>query len=69
MDVNSLSVANRSPLFWPSVYGYGKVVAILLGARANPSFVDEAGATALSVAWERGHDDITKALENSQLDF
>lgn len=63
--VNSLSTANRSPLFWPSCYGYERVVAILLEAKADPSFVDENGETASQrVARKNGHTGIAKALED-----
>ncbi|EJP69845.1 ankyrin repeat-containing protein [Beauveria bassiana ARSEF 2860] len=66
VDVNSLSIAGRSPLFWPSNYGYEKVVAILLEAKADPGLVDENGDTAVSVARNNGHKSIAKAFEKFQ---
>ncbi|KAM3464614.1 hypothetical protein MY5147_009463 [Beauveria neobassiana] len=66
VDVNSLSIAGRPPLFWPSNYGYEKVVAILLEAKADPGLVDENGDTAVTVARENGHENIAKVLERFQ---
>ncbi|OAA34802.1 Ankyrin repeat-containing domain protein [Beauveria brongniartii RCEF 3172] len=66
VDVNSLSIAGRSPLFWPSNYGYEKVVAILLEADADPSLVDENGDTAVIVARKNGHESIAKVLQKFQ---
>lgn len=63
VNVNSLSVAGRSPLFWPSSRGYERVVAILIEAGADPSFVDEDGDTAIIIASQRGHDRIVEILE------
>ncbi|KAM3551437.1 hypothetical protein MY1884_007721 [Beauveria asiatica] len=65
-NVNSLSIAGRSPLFWPLSQGYEKVVAILLEAKADPGLVDENGDTAVTVARKNGHESIAKALEKFQ---
>ncbi len=64
MNVDSLSTDMRSPLFWPARFGYERVVAILLEARADPGIVDRNGDTAVIVARKNGHEDNAKALEN-----
>lgn len=66
VDVNSLSISHRSPLFWPSYFGHERVVAILLEAKADPGLVDVNGDTAATVARKNGHDGVVKALEKFQ---
>jgi ankyrin repeat protein len=65
VNVNSMSISRRSPLFWPSSEGYERVVAILMEAGADPDLVDENGDTALTVARRNGYEGIAKILERS----
>ncbi|KAH7139844.1 ankyrin repeat-containing protein [Dactylonectria estremocensis] len=55
VDVNSISRTRRSPIFWPSAYGYERIVAILIAAGARSDIVDEDGDTAITISRKRGH--------------
>jgi ankyrin repeat protein len=55
VNVNSMSVSGRSPLFWPSEFGHERVVAILVNAGVNLNLIDKNGDTAVSVARKMGH--------------
>jgi hypothetical protein len=65
VNVNSISLSGKSPLFWPSSIGNERVVAILMEAGADPDLMDENGDTALTVARKYGHQRIAKLLERS----
>jgi ankyrin repeat protein len=65
VNVNSLSTSRRSPLFWPSCYGYKRVVAILIEAGADPDLVDKNGDTAVTIARKNGQRGIAKVLEKA----
>ncbi|KAL6886872.1 Pfs, NACHT, and ankyrin domain protein [Trichoderma evansii] len=63
VDVNSMSISGRSPLFWPSWRGYERVVAILMEAGADPRYADMDGNTAVIVAKQNGHERVARILE------
>jgi Ankyrin repeats (3 copies) len=65
IDVNSLSISGRSPIFWPSALGMENIVALLIDAGADLSFVDENGDTAASIARREGHMRVVRILERS----
>ncbi|KAH7124601.1 vegetative incompatibility protein HET-E-1 [Dactylonectria macrodidyma] len=62
VDVNSRSIAGRSPLFWPCSEGDERVVVILMEAGADPHLVDENGDAAITVARRQGHERVAKIL-------
>ena len=66
VNVNSVSVSGRPPLFWPSSKGNERVVAVLIEAGADPDLVDENGATPVNVARKNGHGRVVKILEQSR---
>lgn len=63
VDVNVMSDAGRSPIFWPSAYGYEAIVKLLIAAGAKVDFVDKDGDTPASIAREHGHGRIAEMLE------
>ncbi|KAL6911038.1 putative ankyrin repeat protein [Trichoderma evansii] len=63
VNVNVLSDAGRSPIFWPSSIGYEAIVKLLLAAGAKVDFVDEDGHTPASIARKHGHGRIADMLE------
>ncbi|KAF6782651.1 hypothetical protein CSOJ01_15980 [Colletotrichum sojae] len=63
VNVNSRSVSGRSPLFWPASRGNEPVVAALMDAGADPTFVDCNGNTAIYMARKNGHERIAEMLE------
>jgi len=65
VNVNSLDVSGRPPIFWPSAYGYEAIVSLLIASGADPRFVDVNGDTAVSVARKRGHERVVRILERS----
>jgi hypothetical protein len=65
VDVNSLSISGRSPLFWPSDSGNDAIVSILLDAGAKSDYRDENGESPASVAKKRGHTRILELLDCS----
>ena len=66
VNVNSISVHGRAPLFWPSYLGYEQVVALMIEAGADLGPVDENGDTAVIVARRNGHGRVVKMLEWSR---
>jgi ankyrin repeat protein len=68
VNVNSLSVAGRPPIFWPSARGNEAIVSLLMAAGADPRFVDENGETAASIARKRGHERVVQILGRSGVD-
>ncbi|KAF6782348.1 hypothetical protein CMUS01_16724 [Colletotrichum musicola] len=63
VDVNSRSVSGRSPVFWPASSGDEPIVATLMEAGADPTFMDCDGNTAIMIARKNGHEKIAKMLE------
>lgn len=63
VNVNILSDAGRSPIFWPSANGYEAIVKLLIAAGAKVDFVDEDGHTPASIARKHGHGRIADMLE------
>ncbi|KAF6806913.1 ankyrin domain protein [Colletotrichum plurivorum] len=63
VDVNSRSVLGASPLFWPASRGDEPIVATLMDAGADPTFMDCDGNTAIMIARKNGHEKIAKMLE------
>lgn len=62
VNINSRSVSGWSPIFWPSVQGFDRIVAMLIDAGARADFVDEEGQTAISMARKHGHRRIVHLL-------
>ncbi|KAI1325809.1 hypothetical protein F5Y16DRAFT_253655 [Xylariaceae sp. FL0255] len=65
VNVNSMSISGRSPIFWPSAYGFADIVQELVAAGAVIDFMDTDGETAISVAKKYGHPDIVQILTHS----
>lgn len=66
VDVNSISVEGKTPLFWPSSSGNEQIVAILLEYGADPYITDNDGQSAVTLARQNGHDDITQMLSRDK---
>ncbi|KAK2771388.1 ankyrin repeat domain-containing protein 28 [Colletotrichum kahawae] len=63
VDVNSRSVSGRPPVFWSASCGYESIVAALMDAGADPTFVDCDGNTAIDMARKSGYERIAQMLE------
>ena len=63
VDVDSLDVDGRSPLFYSCEFGCERIVEMLLQAGADPTIEDYDGQTPLSIAKEWGHDRVVQTLE------
>jgi len=50
VDVNVLSTAGQTPLFWAAAYGHSEVVRLLLDHGAEQNYTDKDGRSPLSVA-------------------
>ncbi|KAF3074393.1 hypothetical protein CFAM422_003627 [Trichoderma lentiforme] len=66
VNVNSTSIFGKSPLYWPSYFGYKGIVAILMDAGADPHLVNKDGLTAVAIAREEGHSEVVKILERTR---
>ena len=65
VNVNSMSISGRSPLFWPSWCNMERIVTILIDAGADPHLVDENRDTPVTVATRNGHGRVVRVLERS----
>ncbi|KAK1640655.1 hypothetical protein BDP81DRAFT_311927, partial [Colletotrichum phormii] len=63
VDVNSRSIAGRSPLFWPVSRGDELIVVTLMDAGADPTIMDCNGNTAITMARKNRHESIAEMLE------
>ena len=61
VDVNSKSIAGRSPIFW-AANGHKDIVKLLLQAGADPNIIDEDGNTPFSTAKQGGFHEIERMI-------
>lgn len=64
VDVNSISIGGRTPLFQPCLVGSERIVAILLEYGADPYIADNDGHTVITLARQKGYRRIVQMLEH-----
>lgn len=63
VDADAVDRTGRSPIFWAALYGYWKIVQVLLESRrTNPDREDKDGWSPCTIAIDRHHHDVAELL-------